>query len=319
MEKCVVGVDLGGTKIYTALADSRGRILAEVKAPTCAAEGPEAVIKRIVETVGRVRGFAPTAVPIALGIGSPGPLDRAAGVVYSSPNLPGWTDMPLRDSLEEATGIRVLLDNDANLGALGEYYYGAGQGARNMVYVTVSTGIGGGLILDGHIYRGAGGGAGEIGHTVLVPGGPLCACGRSGCLEALSSGTAIADRARELVAAGRGKAILREAGGSPGDITSISVARAAWANDPEAKEIIAAAGLYLGMGMASLINILNPERLVLGGGALEAGRLFWDSMISELSARALGPALRDVQVIKSGLGGKAGLMGAVALALEVCE
>ncbi len=314
MEGYVVGVDLGGTKIYTALADLRGRILAEVRVPTGAREGPEAVMARIADTVHRVAGTAGGAAPLALGIGSPGPLDPETGVVYRSPNL-GWEDVPLKRRLEEILGVPVLVDNDANLAALGEYSFGAGQGARQMVYVTVSTGIGGGIILDGRIYRGAGGGAGEAGHMVLDPDGPLCGCGRRGCLEALASGTAMASRARELAAAGRGRAILAEAGGSAGGITAVSVARAAAAGDAEALEIISRAGEYLGMGLANLVNLINPDRLVVGGGALEAGETLWAGMERELKARALHPALDQVRVVRAGLGGRSGLMGAVALAI----
>ncbi|MCL6612500.1 MAG: ROK family protein [Peptococcaceae bacterium] len=315
MERYVVGVDLGGTKIYTALADLRGRILAEARVPTGAAGGPEAVMERIAETVRRVLGEVGGAAPAAVGIGSPGMPDPATGAVYSSPNL-GWDGVPLKKRMEEILGAPVLVDNDANLAALGEYSFGAGQGARHMAYVTVSTGIGGGLILDGRIYRGAGGGAGEIGHMVLDPDGPLCGCGRRGCLEALASGTAMAARARELVAAGRGKAILGEAGDRAGDITAVSVARAAAAGDAEAREIIFRAGECLGMGLANLINLVNPDRLVIGGGALGAGEPLWAGMERELSARALRPALDRVRVVMASLNGRSGLIGAVALAVN---
>jgi len=315
--KYVVGVDLGGTKIYTALADDRGRLVAETTVPTTAAEGPGAVIARIVSTVREVQGAVSgaTHLTLALGVGSPGPLDPVTGVVHDTPNL-GWHNVPLKKILEEMVGIPVLVDNDANLAALGEYYFGAGRGSRHMVYVTVSTGIGGGLIIDGRIYRGAGGGAGELGHMVLDPDGPLCGCGRRGCLEALASGTAIASRARELVAAGGGETILREAGGSAGEITAITVAEAARRGDQEAVGIIEKAGTYLGMGLAGVVNLLNPDMLVLGGGAFKAGRLFWDSMAGEMSARTLTSSLDNVRVVAAGLGGKSGLMGAVALALE---
>jgi glucokinase len=320
LSKYVVGIDLGGTKIYTALADHRGRVCAETRIPTGAREGPGAVIGRIVESVRRVMQEAGVGQGevAALGIGSPGPLDPESGVVYSSPNLQGWTDVPLRDRLREGTGIPVWLDNDANLGALGEYNFGAGRGSKNMLYVTVSTGIGAGIIIDGRIYRGSGGGAGEAGHMVISPGGPLCGCGRKGCLEALASGTAMAARAAELVSAGRGRAILDEAGNDPGCITAAAVSRAARAGDPEAAGIITEAGSFLGMGMAGLINIFNPDRLVMGGGALEAGSLLWGSMTRELAARALGPALREVAVVKASLEGRSGLLGAVALALDAC-
>lgn len=311
----VVGVDLGGTKIYTALADLRGAIAAEERMPTGAVEGPEAVIGRIAQSVRLVMSRVDGAAPAALGIGSPGPLDPDTGVVYNSPNL-GWNCVPLGEKLQKILGIPVFVENDANLAALGEYRFGAGQGSRHMVYVTVSTGIGGGLILDGRIYRGTGGGAGEVGHMVLVPDGPLCGCGRRGCLEALASGTAMAARAREAVASGRGKAILKEAGGSPGDITSVSVSRAAAAGDAEAVEIIGRAGEYLGMGLANVINLINPDRLVLGGGALEAGDPLWAGMERELKIRTLRPSLDQASVVRAGLGGRSGLLGAVALALS---
>jgi glucokinase len=317
LEKYVVGIDLGGTKVYTALADSRGRLLAETRVKIGEARDPDDVISLIADTFHEVIRLAPVAgvIPEAVGIGSPGPLDPAAGVVYSSPNL-GWRDVPLGRKLEDTLGIPVLVENDANLAALGEYAFGAGRGARHMVYVTVSTGIGGGLILDGRIYRGISGGAGEVGHMVLEPDGPLCGCSRRGCLEALASGTAMANRARELAAAGRGGAILSRAGGNPAGITAVEVAGAAAAGDAEAAAIISGAGKYLGMGMANVINLLNPERLVLGGGAMDAGGTLWDSMKKELSARTMRPALDNVSVVRAGLGGKSGLMGAVLLALE---
>ncbi|MFZ5597150.1 MAG: ROK family protein [Bacillota bacterium] len=314
----VAGVDLGGTKIYTALAGPGGEIMAEVRVPTGAGDGPDAVIGRILDTINRVSEMALPAGALlsAVGIGSPGPLDPASGVVFSSPNLPGWRCVPLRERLEQSVGAKVFVDNDANLAALGEYRFGAGRGSSHMVYVTVSTGIGGGLILDGRLYRGAGGGAGEVGHTVVDPDGPLCGCGRAGCLEALASGTAMAARARELVDSGRGAGILREAG-ADGEITAVSVARAAAAGDEEALGIIVRAGRYLGMGLANIINIFNPDRLVIGGGALAAGERFWESMEAELRARALGPALENVSVVRAGLDGRSGLMGAIALALAM--
>lgn len=315
MEKLVAGVDLGGTKIYTALADSRGRIVSEVKVPTGAGEGPEAVIRRIARTVKQAAGRAMApGMPAALGIGAPGPLDPHTGVVHNAPNL-GWRNVPLGGMLEDILGIPVLVENDANLAALGEYSLGAGRGCRHMVYVTVSTGVGGGIILDGKIYRGAGGGAGEVGHLVVLPDGPPCGCGRRGCLEALASGTAMAARARELVDKGLGRSILREAGGNRDAITAVSVSGAAAAGDPEAGEIIARAGAYLGIGLAGVVNLLNPERLVLGGGALAAGRQLWEHMQRELSARTLPAALGQLTVARAGLAGKSGLMGAVTLAL----
>lgn len=313
MQQYFLGVDLGGTKIYSALADGEGRLLAEIKIPTGAGDGPEAVLGRIAQTCRQLQERTGCRAA-ALGIGSPGPLDQESGVVYNSPNL-GWHEVPLKKRLEHMLGLPVLVDNDANLAALGEYRFGAGRGFRNMVYVTVSTGIGGGLILEGRLYRGSGGGAGEVGHTVVDPEGPLCGCGRRGCLESLASGTAMAARAGELIEQGRGKSILAEAGGDPGAVTAVAVARAAAAGDPEAAGIIAGAGRYLGLGLANLVNLFNPDRLVLGGGALQSGPRFWEAMENELSARALRPALDQVSLARAGLEGRSGLLGAVALAM----
>jgi glucokinase len=316
MRGLVAAVDLGGTKIYTALADQSGRVLAEVVVPTRPWEGAGAVIGRIVETVDQVlKQAGEQGPPLALGIGCPGPLDAATGVVYQAPNL-GWHNVPLKDLLEKRLGIPVAVDNDANLAALGEYVYGAGRGEEDVVYITVSTGIGGGLILGGRLYHGAGYGAGEIGHMTIDPGGPRCSCGNYGCLEAMASGTAMAREARRLVESGGGRAILEAAGGDVHAITAREVARAAAAGDGEARQIITNAGRALGTGVANVINLLNPALVVLGGGAMQVGPLLWDAMEEEVSRRAFAPARRRVRLVPAELGGRSGIMGAVALALE---
>ncbi len=310
----MAGIDLGGTKIYAALADLEGRVINELKVPTPAREGYEAVIRRLAAAVGQLQEEAGLpGPPLALGVGAPGPLDPAAGVVYQAPNL-GWRDVPLKADLERLLGVPVYLDNDANLAALGEHRYGAGRGAAHMVYITVSTGVGGGLVLGGRLYRGATGGAGEVGHLVVDPRGPRCGCGSYGCLEALASGTAMAREARRLVAAGRGRAILEAAGGDPASITSEAVARAAAAGDEEARAIIAAAGRALGIGMAGILNLLNPAVVVLGGGAMRAGTLFWEAMEEELARRALEASRRAARIVPAALGERSGVLGALALA-----
>jgi glucokinase len=316
MDKAVVAVDLGGTKIYTALAGADGRVLAEVLVPTRPWEGVDAVIGRIVGTVDQVLERAGKGGrPAALGIGCPGPLDAASGLVHHAPNL-DWHDVPLKDLLEKRLGIPVAVDNDANLAALGEYVYGAGRGEKDMVYITVSTGIGGGLILDGRLYHGAGFGAGEIGHMTIDPGGPRCNCGNSGCLEAMASGTAMAREARLLIESGRGRAILEAAGGDVCAVTAREVARAAAGGDDEARQIIINAGRALGTGVANVINLLNPALVVLGGGAMQVGPLIWETMEEEISRRALAAARRRVRLVPAELGPRSGLMGAVALALQ---
>ena len=319
MREAVIGVDLGGTKIYTALALPTGELLAESLVPTWAGGGLEQVLANIAATVKEVisKGGAGYHVG-ALGIGAPGPLDAATGLVYFAPNL-NWHNVQLKDLLEAALGLPVLVDNDANLAALGEQVYGAGRGTRDMVYITVSTGVGGGLILDGQIYHGTGGAAGEVGHITVDPHGPVCSCGNQGCLEAVASGTAMARVARELVAGGGGLGILDAAGGDPGEITAITVAAAADAGDPEAKAILAEAGRFLGIGVASVINLLNPELVVLGGGAMKAGPPLWEAMEAEVQRRALAASLNRVRIVPAKLGSRVGLLGAIALAAGSLE
>jgi glucokinase len=316
-DQYVIGVDLGGTKIYTALAGDDGRILAELKIPTGAEKGLQDVVDGIVDSVERVQKNA-AAVPGAvstLALGAPGPLDTKRGIIHYAPNL-RWRNVPIRQILEERIGIPVLLDNDANLAALGEHVFGAGRGVTNMVYITVSTGVGGGLILGGKLYRGFTDGAGEIGHMTILPYGPLCSCGNRGCLEAVASGTAIAREARELVARGAGQVILAAAEGNPGKINAAVVASAALGGDSEAVSIITGAAGSLGIGIANILNLLNPSLVVLGGGVMETGELIWEEVKKEVRNRALEAARDVARLVPAELGGRAGVMGAIALALD---
>jgi len=315
-DKFVIGVDLGGTKIYTVLAGPDGRVMAAVKVPTESAGGRDHVLKRIVRTMEQVREQAgvPGRLVGATVVGAPGPLDASRGIVYQAPNL-GWRNVPLKQLLEEAAGIPAWLENDANLAALGEHVYGAGLGETDLVYITVSTGIGGGMILGGRLYRGIGGGAGEIGHMTVLPDGPLCSCGNRGCLEALASGSAIAREARSLVARGKGSAIL-VAGGEDSGVDAEAVSAAAAAGDPEAVFIIAAAARFLGIGLANVVNLLNPAMVILGGGAMKIGSLLFEGARSEMQKRALAAAYDRVKLVPAQLGDRAGAMGAVALALQ---
>lgn len=318
-ERYVAGVDLGGTKIRTALADLSGRVLAEVTVPTEASGGMRHVVERILSTLERVQREAGVdgRRVAALGVGVPGPLDPESGVVYTAPNL-GWQNVPVKSILEEKTGVPVYLENDADLAALGEHAFGAGRGTENMVYVTVSTGIGGGLILNGRLYRGSYGGAGEIGHTVVLPGGPPCRCGKRGCLEALASGTAIAQRAVGLVESGAGRGILDAAGGRPEGVTAGAVAAAAAAGDVEALFLMREAARYLGLGLANVITLLSPSLVVLGGGVMGAGEFFYDEICRQVYTAVVGPAAK-ARIVPAALGGRAGVLGAVHLALAAEE
>lgn len=313
---CVIGVDLGGTKIYTALANKEGKVLAEIKLPTEADGGLEHVIGRIagsVRTVVKQSGLSGR--PDRLGIGAPGPLDPRKGFVYQAPNL-GWRNVHLKQLLEKELHIPVIMDNDANLAALGEHIYGAGRGINNMVYVTISTGIGGGLILGGSIYHGTSFSAGEIGHMIIEPEGPVCNCGNRGCLEAIASGTAMTRFARQLVSDGKGSGIFKAAGRQVEKITAQIISQAAADGDGEAREILNKAGKALGLGLANVINLLNPGLVLLGGGVSQAGEILWQPMQQELNERVIRYTPQHVQVIPAALGSRSGLLGAVALAVQ---
>ncbi|MCK4452575.1 MAG: ROK family protein [Anaerolineae bacterium] len=316
-EHTVIGIDLGGTKISTALADSAGTIIAHDYRETHATAGQKAVIERMLDSARQVMAQAGVtqAQVTAVGIGAPGPLDIEAGVVVAPPNLPGWNRVPLKRLVEDELGIATFLENDANAAALGEFRFGAGRGAEHMIYVTVSTGIGGGLILDGELYHGASGMAGEIGHITIIPNGPRCGCGNRGCLEALASGTAIARQARERVARGVPTLIADLAEGTPERITAKLVAEAASQGDVEAREILAEAMNYLGIGMANLVNLFNPQLIVIGGGLTNIGESLFGPVRRVIARRAFRTPAQAVQVVRAELSDNAGVLGAAAVAL----
>ncbi len=306
-----VGVDLGGTRLRVAVADASGRLRRVVRRHTQADRGPDHVIARLVETVREAlsrEGLARSRVR-TLGIGVPGPVDPRAGVVLTAPNLPQWKNVPLNAILTERLGIPCFLHHDAHLAALAEALRGAGRGARHLVYVTVSTGIGAGLILDGKLYSGAGGVAGEVGHIVIEAGGPPCHCGNRGCLEAIASGTAIAREAREALARGT-RSSLRALNGPAGP-TARDVVAAAKAGDHLARRILERAGTALGIGLGTVVNLLGPELLLLGGSVTKAGSLLLRPMHASLEASSWESARRCMRIAPPALGQDVGLIGAV--------
>jgi glucokinase len=305
-----VGIDLGGTQLRVAVADARGRILTVVREPTRAEQGPERVIDRIAAAV--ARALAESGVDRrrvrALGIGLPGPVDPGRGLVHSPANLPGWADVPLNRILTERTGIPSWLHHDAHLAAFGELRRGAGRGTRDMIYVTVSTGIGAGLVLGGELYAGSRGSAGEFGHIVIQVDGPLCRCGNRGCIEALASGTAIARDAREGVRRGvRTRLRLIPAPGP----TARDVDRAARAEDPFARRLLADAGSVLGVGLGTLVNLFNPEMIVIGGSVMNAGRVLTDPMRAAMAQSSFASARKGLRVVPPLLHADVGLVGAI--------
>lgn len=311
-----VGVDLGGTKILTGVGDRQGKIISEVKKATAPGEGLEAVIQRIALSVQEAienAGLKPEQV-CGVAVGTPGPLDIGRGFVYQAPNL-GWKDVPLKKLLEEELGLSVHLENDANAAALGANRFGAGAGSKDMIYITVSTGIGGGLILNGNIYHGTGDGAGEIGHMTIDPSGPRCSCGKRGCWEAIASGTALIRKAAEALESGE-DSVLREWLNEGRELDGALIAAAARQEDRLALNLYHQEGFYLGIGLANLINLLNPEVIVMGGGVTNAWELFAESMQDALQEYTLAAPLSQVEIKRSVLGSRVGLLGALAVAWD---
>lgn len=316
-----LGIDLGGTKIVAGLVDREGRIVSRQHSSTQASKGLEFVVRRLIDVASQLlsaEGIDRRQVA-AIGVAAPGPIDSRSGVVTAPPNLPGWRDVPLGRLIQGELGPSTCLENDGNAAALGEHRFGAGQGADHMIYVTASTGIGGGFILDGRLYRGATGAAAEVGHMTILPHGPRCGCGNRGCLEALASGTAIAREARERVARGAPTLIAEMAEGDLSRISAEMVSRAAEAGDAEANEILDQAMIYLGVGMANLVNLFNPRLLVIGGGLTKMGARLFDPVRRVIDRQAFPAAASAVEIKRAQLGDDVGLLGAAAVAMTAIE
>ena len=321
MSANVIGVDMGGTKILSAVIDAEGNILGTAKVPTKADRGPSVVIDRIADSIRKAidkSGVAPTSIE-AVGIGAPGPLDPATGVVIFAPNL-RWKDVRLKDELEARVGFPTFVDNDVNVGTLGEHVFGAGQGFQNVVGIFVGTGIGGGIILQGELFHGASKTAGEIGHIIVKAGGPRCGCGTRGCLEAIASRTAMTKQFQKAIKKGR-KSVLSELTG--GDLTAIRsgvLAKAIRLNDKLTLKVFKKVTKYLGIGIGSIVNFLNPEMIVLGGGVVEAlDDTFLDDIRAAAKKYSLPNTLDGVQIVPAKLGDNSAILGAAALARQRSE
>jgi len=310
-------VDLGGSKSLSVVADEEGRILGEDRRPTQAGEGPEAGLERIAASLEAALAEAGLRRDDlrAVGVCSPGPIDPARGVIPEAPNLPGWHDVPVCQYLADRLGVPAILENDATAAAYGEFVYGAGRGCRHIVYITLSTGIGGGLVLDGRLYRGASGAAGEIGHITVDADGPLCGCGKPGHVEAFASGRAIA-REGEAVLARGGSPLLARLAEEDGELTAATVHRAADAGDAEAIRILQRAGYYLGIALAAYVDIFNPEVIIIGGGLRHMRDHYLVPAQEEMARRAMAEPLKVVRLVEAELGDYTGAMGMVALLRE---
>lgn len=321
MSQLYLGVDLGGSNISAALLTARGKIVRLEKTQTLAEEGPDKVIRRI---VGLIRSLQKNAGiqarnVAAIGIGAPGIIDIGRGVVLSSPNLPGWKNIPLRRKLQAAFKRPVIIENDANVAAYGEKWQGAGAGYQDLVVYTLGTGIGGGIILGGEIYHGHCFGAGEIGHHTILPDGPICGCGNRGCLEALASGTAIGRAACQALQSGEvntDSPLHRLCHGESTLVTAKMVFQAAAKGDPVAKRVIEDAARYLGIGIANIVNVLNPELIIIGGGVSIAGEALLRPVRAEVKRRALKDNLACVKIVGATLADQAGVIGAAGICVS---
>jgi glucokinase len=314
----ILGIDLGGSKILTAVVDPQGEMLSSDESTTPATEGREVVIQSIIESAHSALDQASCTISeiSAVGIGAPGISNPEAGILFVSPNLPGWRNVLLRDIIQNKLDKKVFLINDANAAALGEFYFGAARGVRNFIYITISTGIGGGIMIDGKIYGGAIGTAGEVGHMTIDDEGPICNCGNRGCWETLASGTALAREAKQRIKKGIRTSILKYAEGDVEKVTAQAIHKAAEQGDKLAKELIARTGYYVGVGLVNLINIFNPELIVIGGGLSNIGDMLFKPAFKVAGERAYKEAFQAVRFATAGLGRNSGVLGAAAFALQ---
>lgn len=308
MNELNAAIDIGGTKIAIGLGHPTGEIVDSVKLPTEPEIGPEAIVENLMAALSDLVRVNDAKL-LSIGVGSPSPIDVEKGTIMSPSNLRDWIDVPIVGILKERFGVPVQLENDANAAALGEYRFGAGRGFSDLLYVTVSTGIGGGIIINGEVLHGVCTAAGEIGHTIVDPDGVRCNCGSRGCLETISSGTHIARRATERLASGK-ETILREVG----VISAKAVAEAVKKGDRVATEIWDETCRYLSIGIANAISLLAPQVVVIGGGIAMAGEILF-SRIREYVPEYVSMVPRSkINIVPAELGANSGLVGALAVA-----
>jgi len=316
-ESPVLAVDLGGTKMIIALVSRNGRIIARHYRSTVAGEGPQAVIERMFDGIDYLlgeNGLVPSQLS-AISIAAAAIINMREGIITAAPNLPDWEDMPLKSIVAERYGTATFLINDADAAALGEHRFGAGKGLKNLVLLTLGTGIGGGIIIDGKLYTGSYGGAAEIGHMIIVEDGPECGCGNKGCLEALASGTAIAREAKRRIDKGEKSSLTEQVQGKQNDITAEKVYLAAKDGDSLSLEVIAGAARYLGTGVLNLVHIFSPDVVILGGSVAQMGDLLFEPVRQIVREKAFPLMAKSVQIVPARLGNDAGLVGAAVYAL----
>ncbi len=312
----VAAVDMGATHINIAVADFSAKIIEEISLPFDIKQGPQiclAEVSRILRELLNRCGVDISQL-MAVGVGVPGPVITDAGAVVSPPIMPGWDGYPIRESLQKEWGLSVSLNNDAELGALGEWAYGAGRGEKNLAFIKVGSGIGAGLIINQQIYGGTTGSAGEIGHLTIDENGPVCSCGNRGCMEAFAGGNAIALQAKELVKSGK-RTLLSSIPFE--NLTAQDVAKAARRGDLPSQEIIMRAGTFIGIAIAGLVNLFNPGAVIIGGGVAQAGDLLTTSIRQAVRERSLRASEQGVHITTAMLGKRSSLMGATVQAINI--
>lgn len=314
MADSFLGIDLGGTDVKYGIVDSSGRILRSAKNPTHAERGPEGVLSSIAEHARDLIQSSGNNVK-AIGMGCPGPLSSREGIVYETPNLPGWINVPAREILQQKLQMPVVLSNDANAAAYGEFWVGAGQEVSTMVLFTLGTGVGGGLVLNGELYEGPDDTAGELGHMIINFEGPRCNCGNHGCIEAYASATAVRREVRQALADGV-KTSIEIPEGAEEDFGAKVVYDAAVKGDPFAIDLFARMGYYLGIAAATMINVFNPEMIAYGGALSNAGEFIFEPLIRTAKENSFKKPGERCQIVRATLGNQAGIIGAAGLAMK---
>jgi len=314
MARYALAIDLGGTKVKAAIVREDGTIVSQAERPTEAHKGGDWVLNRIKEAALEAletSRMMPTQL-IGAGVGTPGVVDAEGGIMLSEAvNIPDWKGRALKAELERVLGLPVFVENDANAAGFGEFIFGAGKVATHLVFVALGTGVGGAVIINGELVHGASFAAGELGHIPVDPNGPLCGCGGYGCVELFASGPAIAKRAREYLMRGVPSKLSNMA--MPEELTAEHVAKAAQEGDALACFVLAEAGKYLGIALAGIVNLLNPDCIVIGGGVAQAGDALLEPVRWEVKRRALPAATENLRIVPAALGTNAGVLGAAAL------
>jgi len=314
----VITADLGGTKMVVALVSPEGEIIDRHRQPTMAQDGPETVIERLYSSIDFLleRNDTLPRQLEAMSLGIAGIIDTRNGIIDKAPNLPGWENLALKDKIYDRYTVPVHILNETDAAALGEHRYGAGKGLKNVALITLGTGIGGGLVLDGRLFVGSSGSAFEIGHMVIKDDGPECGCGKNGCLETLASGTAIGREARRRITEGEHSVLVDMVHGAIEEITAEKVHKATKRGDPLALRVLAGASHYLGLGIINLVSIINPEMIIIGGSVARIGNLLLDPVRQMVKDNTFALMVKKLKIVRARLGEDAGLMGAAAYALD---